>query len=255
MVMKSLRRLLEFHSCTVVCSLSQPSSDLMEYIDNYVFLLNGIVVFNGGLHQLADMVGVIQEAPVEVAFEVVLAFMDILSGDNEEQIAVVKEWRERKNISMLLLKQNACVTSSVNKSLPSVDSAAVGDVSNPSRRREMRLSFAHQVLVLARRHFLHQYRAANGIRTTFALHIITGVIVGVLYYRNIAHLEDLPYLGNPFTHVFESYTLNVIGWHMACPLMIVLARAIPIPVMVYTRAIYDREQVSNTPMNTTHCLI
>lgn len=232
--MKSLRRLLTAHSCTVVCTLSQPSIDILEHVDNYLFLVDGITVFNGSLHQLSDMVGVLNQAPCEVTHEVVYKFMDLLSGDKELRVSVVREWYERKAIAMLLLKQ----TSSSQHPAEVVDKNATEPLS-----RERRHSIFHQIYVLAVRHFLHQFRAANGVFTAFVLHIFAGIVIGVIYYKNIKHLEDLQFLASPTTLVFDSYTLNVIGWHMACPVMVILARAIPIPVMFYTREIYDREQV------------
>jgi hypothetical protein len=236
--MRSLRRLLTSHSCTVVCTLSQPSTEILEYVDNYLFLVDGVTVFNGSLHQLTDMVSVLKQTQFEVSPDAVFAFMDVLYGDKDVRGTVMREWYERRNISLLLLKQAAMVPQ--QQTGEAVDTTATEPL---SIIRERRQSVLHQVYILAVRHLLHQYRATNGMFTTFLLHIIAGAVVGVLYYNNIKYLEDLVYLANPFTAVFESYTLNVIGWHMACPLMIVLARAIPIPVIFYTKEIYDREQV------------
>ena len=231
-VMKSLHRLLSSYPCTVICTLSQPSCEVLQFVDNYLCLVEGVVAFNGSLRQMTEMVGVVMDTPYEVSTEMVYHFMDMLS-DRERRVPVLQEWVMRKNISILTLKQ----------SIRSVQfGGRVPEWSDTGRHE--RISFWHQVYTLAARHLLHQYRSKSGLATALTLHLVAGIVVGVLYYKNMTDMENLSYLGNPRTLLFDPITLNVIGWHMTTPLIVITARVLPVPVMYYMREIYDREQVN-----------
>jgi hypothetical protein len=235
-----LGNLARNHSKTIICTIHQPSAEMLLAWQYLVLIGKGSIVYEGPLTGLDSHLCRIGFAPPppEENITTVEFVVHLMSNDKDVR-RLVSEWQRCSG------EDGADCESMLGQEAPQLQEVAVGDSALSSRSP---LPLVHQILVLTLRHALYTWRTLHGVRGMFARNVLGGIFYGVIYYRNGDELGKLNSFAYPDKEgiVLSPYVYNSVTLCFAVPLFIVVINMVPIPSMFAMSRYCNKEQVSGS---------
>jgi hypothetical protein len=203
---------------TIICTVHQPSDDMLEIWDNLILLSSGQIVYSGPIRLLDDHLKRIgfrtpeysQQNPVEFALE------------------------------LLAVPLHAQVF--LDQHIECADAVAVAN--DPCRSDPPAANtFWNQVVTLSLRQGLYQWRSIHGIPAMLVRNIVGGLLFGILYFRNGRYLQNQQNIFDLETRYFTAYCANMQSLQFTTVVFLVAINAIAVPSMNSASLLFRREQV------------
>jgi ABC-type multidrug transport system ATPase subunit/ABC-type multidrug transport system permease subunit len=214
---------------TIICTVHQPSEDMLRCWHNLVLLADGRIAYAGPIF---DVTGFLRslghncntDNPVEFALE--------LLGSPMVAHSVTSSW------SLTAAHQTP---PGPGGNAQKNTNAAASTTSLVSMSRS-ETSFTQQVFILFRRQLLEKRRSVNGHFAMALRNILAGLLFAMLYFGDGASLKNQEFIIDPFTGLFTAYCSNILGVNFTCLMFLLFANAIAIPAMFSSKRLFDREQ-------------
>jgi hypothetical protein len=206
---------------TIICTVHQPSGDMLEIWDNLILMSSGQIVYSGPIKLLDDHLQRLgfrtfqnsKQNPVEFALE-------LLAVPLHAQVFIDQ------------YAQCADSTSVTNEPVRSETSD--GSTAN---------SFWKLVISLSLRQCLYQWKSIHGIPAMFVRNTVGGLLFGILYFRNGHYLQNQKNIFDLETRYFTAYCANMQSLQFATVVFLVAINAIAVPSMNSASLLFRREQV------------
>ena len=227
-----LDNLARKHHKTIICTVHQPSIEMLATWQYLVLIGRGSIVYEGPISALDSYitrVGYSLPNPEENIGTVEFV-VNLMSSDDDVQ-RLIGEW-----------SSDVSTTSEGDRP---ADCAPGTPTDTPGLACRQPLPLLHQILVLTLRHALYTWRTLHGVRGMFARNILGGLFYGIIYYKNGSELAEL----NSFVYpdksglVLSPYLYNSVTACFAVPLFIVVINMVPIPSMFAMSRYCNKEQV------------
>jgi hypothetical protein len=237
-VAETLSKLAKDSRKTVICTIHQPSLDMLHLWQNIVLMSEGRVVYAGPI------------ASIEKYFRK-LGYEPATPNVDEGQLNPVE-------FALELLAQpsrapaiRAAWTTPIHPDTVSFSSARKLSVhrgntihSALNSSNTLDVPMFDQIVYLTRRPAYYMWRSIHGVAAMVARNLLGGILFGVLYYKNGNYLKNDLFIVAPETRTFSAYCTNMQTLQFAAVVFIVCINAIAVPAMNSAGALYRREQVT-----------
>jgi hypothetical protein len=226
-----------------VCTIHQPSDDMLGIFDYLVLMAQGSLVYVGPVDCLMKYMKSIGYSPPAQAVEYCL---ELLGQSQTTASSLIACWQNKgqqheEPRSPHLLASSKSTADGVAKSSIVNDQDSRHIINNLGRTRP---GFLRQVLILTLRHGLYSVMSVHGFLSVILRSIITGVIYGLLYYQNMDKLYDE---GQFFwltpTLELSKYAYNLLGLGFSFIITTILINGVSVPAFYELSRFYDAEKV------------
>ena len=228
---------------TILCTVHQPSDDMLNVWDQLILMGSGKVVYSGEIGGLASYM---KSRGHEIrSFENGVENKGMAVDNNLSRSEcvefVLEHSHKEETLSMLVYQWQEFAPES--KSRISCASTSSSDLNTTNGNR---FSFEH-VKVLMHRHTMYSMLSAEGIRSILARNIISGGIYSILYYQNYSILMDTGYVVSITGADFVSEFYNIMGLVYSIVTNVFMMNAVSVPALYELNRFYSVEKVNVSP--------
>ena len=232
---------------TILCTVHQPSDDMLNIWDRLILMGSGKVIYSGDMKELAGYMK--EQGHVVSKFQNGLAAAEC----NKEEGTISKSdcvefvlelLHERDTLDLLATQwSNHCVSDQP----PSHEEQAKEQASESAESAvtsNMPFKLDH-VKVLIQRHTMYSMLSAEGIRSIMARNIISGGIYSILYYQNFSILMKTGYVVSITGADFVSEFYNIMGLVYSIVTNVFMMNAVSVPALYQLNRFYSVEKVDH----------
>jgi hypothetical protein len=231
-VAQCLYNLSKTDNRTIICTIHQPSDEILSLWDNLAVLSLGRVVYHGSVLSLMDHLRSIQMFPSDPSDKHGIEFLLEMAGKPETASKLHFAWH------------------SLQSEAPhSPDTSCHNHQEEKRELKRQRNSILDEILILSRRHALYSLLSAHGFWSVILRNVVCGVIYGVLYYRNQAILYEHGQMVTLNPAGFDPYAYNLLGLPFSMVNNVIITNAIAVPAFFHLGRYYDVEKVFIPPPN------
>jgi ABC-type multidrug transport system ATPase subunit len=231
---------------TIVCTVHQPSDDMLNVWDRLVLMGSGRVIYSGEVDGLAGH--------MRRGGHVVSRFQNGLEEGGSKDISksdcvefVLELLHDAATLDILAAQWSAADQSPSNASYACVEDGAAKEETDLSAATPVRGQFApfdfEHVKVLIHRHALYSMLSAEGIRSIIARNVISGSIYSILYYQNFSILMKTGYVVSIVGTDFVSEFYNMMGLVYSIVTNVFMMNAVSVPALFQLNRFYSVEKV------------
>ena len=229
---------------TILCTVHQPSDDMLNIWDRLILMGNGKVIYSGDIDDLSKYMA--KEGHVVSNYQNGLDGINGTGGEVSKSDCVefvLELLHEPETLDMLAAQWSGHESfKQDNIAEKSLDSSP--DNINPrSHSQAKSFSFEH-VKVLVHRHALYSLLSPEGIRSIIARNLVSGGIYSVLYYQNFSILMKTGYVVSLVGTDFVNEFYNVMGLVYSIVTNVFMMNSVSVPALYQLNRFYSVEKVS-----------
>jgi hypothetical protein len=230
---------------TIICTVHQPSEDMLRCWHELVLIADGRLAFAGPIPSLrgflADMgLDCGEETPAEFALSLLAQPMHI--------DAMVKAYRKPQHDLTVVVDANVSGSSSIPPLLRAT-SPSMGSSTNLTEVSRVKLPFMDQVKVLCYRQVYFKFRSMKGLTAMILRNALSCSLLCLIYMNNGRSLMKEDVIIYP-SGVLSPHCANVLGVIFAITLLMTLSNGMAIPSLFAAKVSYAREQVRSPSIYT-----
>jgi hypothetical protein len=240
---------------TIICTVHQPSEDMLRCWHDLVLIADGRLAFSGPITSLPDFLADLglncgEESPVD------FALASLAQPPLIDAMARASQAPESDSLTVAVDSARSTRSSNENvlQSLPypllRASSASMGSSTNLTEVSRVKLPFIDQVKVLCYRQIYFKFRSMKGLTAMILRNSLSCAILCLIYLNNGRSLMKEDEIVSP-SGVMSPYCSNVLGVIFAITLVMTLSNGMAIPSFFAAKVSYTREQVRHL----TLCII